>query len=99
MLTGCGAETVRRSIAATPIGAETGFSPERIVVNQEDKVVLRVGNGTTREHGFAIEGYRITRVVRPNETLQVRFRASRAGTFRIYCQLHQAHLSATLVVQ
>ena len=98
-LVGCGTSTDRRAIAATVIGGSAGFYPEDITVDKKDTVRLKVGNGTDRTHGFSIEGYRVRREVKPNETLDLRFTASRAGTFKIFCQLHPAHGTATLVVR
>lgn len=98
-LTACGHATARRSIAATFVGNGAGFTPASLVGNKEDTMIVRVGNGTSAQHGFAIEGYRIRRVVDPNQTIEVKFRMSRAGTFRIYCQLHETHQPATLIVR
>lgn len=95
----CGKGTDRRAIAATLVNAQPGFSPATVTVDKEDTVQLRVGNGTDRVHGFAIEGYKIRRTVEPNQSLRLRFTASRAGTFRIYCQLHPTHQTATLIVR
>ncbi|MGH9224106.1 MAG: cupredoxin domain-containing protein [Acidimicrobiales bacterium] len=97
--TACGNDTVERSTAATLVNNAPGFFPTSIIVNQEDQVLLRVGNGTDREHGFTIEGYRRSTVVRPNETKEIKFKAARAGAFKIFCQLHPAHQTATLIVQ
>jgi plastocyanin len=96
---GCGSDTDRRAIAATLVSGRPGFYPDTVTVDKEDRVVLRVGNGTDREHGFSVEGYRIRRTVQPNQTLRLRFRASRAGTFKIFCQLHPTHQTATLIVR
>ena len=98
-LVGCGTSTDRRAIAASIVGGAAGFYPEDITVDKEDSVRLKVGNGTDRVHGFSIEGYRVRREVKPNETLDLRFKASRAGTFKIFCQLHPTHQPATLVVR
>jgi nitrosocyanin len=95
----CGSDTDKRAIAATFVNASPGFYPETVTVDKEDRVDLRVGNGTDRQHGFSIEGYRVRRTVEPNQSLRVRFRASRAGTFRIFCQLHPTHQPATLIVR
>jgi len=98
-LSACGTDDVTRSIAAAPVGNAPGFTPLAITVDQEDHVVIRVGNGTAREHGFTIEGYRRVTVVQPGETKEIRFKATRGGTFKIFCQLHPAHQTATLIVQ
>lgn len=95
----CGTGTDRRAIAAATLGTNTGFSPQTITVDKEDTVRLKVGNGTARQHGFSIEGYKVRRTVDPNQTLDVKFKASRAGTFKIFCQIHPTHQTATLVVR
>jgi plastocyanin len=95
----CGSDTDRRAIAAAFVDAKPSFHPRTVTVDKEDTVVLRVGNGTDRVHGFSIEGYRLRRTVEPNQSLRLRFRASRAGTFRIFCQLHPTHQTATLIVR
>jgi nitrosocyanin len=95
----CGRDTATRSIAAAVVDGAPGFTPQTITVDQEQPVVLRVGNGTDREHGFSIVGYRISEVVGPNQTVEIEFRATRGGTFKIYCQLHPAHQTATLIVR
>jgi nitrosocyanin len=96
---GCGTGTDRRAIAATLVAGKPGFHPDPIRVDKEDTVRFKVGNGTDRPHGFAIEGYGIRRTVDPNQTLDVRFKAFRAGTFKIFCQLHPTHQTATLIVR
>lgn len=98
-LVGCGTSTDRRAIAATVVSGSAGFYPDDITVDKKDTIRLKVGNGTDRVHGFSIEGYRIKREVNPNETLDLKFKASRAGTFKIFCQLHPAHQQATLIVR
>ncbi|MCA1690956.1 MAG: cupredoxin domain-containing protein [Acidimicrobiales bacterium] len=95
----CGTGTDRRAIAAATVGGDPGFSPRTLTVDKEDAIRLKVGNGTARQHGFAIEGYKVRRTVDPNQTLDVRFKASRAGTFKIFCQLHPTHQTGTLVVR
>ena len=98
-LAACGSQTDRLTIDAATVGSAPGFSPDTLTVEKENSVRLRVGNDTAREHGFSIEGYRIERVVQPDQTVEVRFRASRGGTFKIYCQLHPTHQTGTLVVR
>ena len=98
-LAGCGTGTDRRAIAATIVSGSAGYFPDPIAVDKEDTVRLKVGNGTDRTHGFSIEGYRIRRTVDPNQTLDLRFKATRAGLFKIFCQLHPTHQTATLVVR
>jgi len=99
VLSGCGGHPdVRRqiSVAAGPTGAV--FQPVTITVNKDDNVRLAIGNPTTNVHGFSIEGYGIQDEVPPGG-MEKRFQATHPGTFKIYCQLHETHQVATLVVQ
>ena len=100
VLSGCGGspESERR-IAVAPVANGVGFEPTEITVDKDDNVRLAVGNATAALHGFSIEGYGIRREVEPNDTMDLRFKSSKPGTFRIFCQLHEAHQIATLVVQ
>lgn len=99
MLSGCSHDTVRQSISAALVEGSPGFSPVEIMGDKEDRMVIRVGNSLPAPHGFAIEGYKVKRVVEPNQTVEVRFRLGRGGTFKIYCHLHPAHQPATLIVR
>ena len=100
VLTGCGGHpTERRQIAAVTVaGGDASFEPTTITVEKDDNVVLAVGNSTTGPHGFSIEGYGIQMEIAPGG-MDVKFKATHPGTFRIYCQLHENHKVATLIVQ
>ena len=98
-LVACGSGTDRRTIAASIVAGRAGFAPDTLIVDKEDTVRLKVGNSTSGQHGFSIEGYRVRRTVDPNQTLDLKFRAFRAGTFKIFCQLHPTHQTGTLVVR
>ncbi len=95
----CSRQTVQRSLTSTVVSGATGYTPTTIVGNKEDTMMISVGNGTDREHGFSIEGYQVEKIVKPNEKVDVEFRLGRAGVFKVYCQLHPAHQTATLVVR
>ncbi|HUP70404.1 MAG TPA: cupredoxin domain-containing protein [Acidimicrobiales bacterium] len=101
VLTGCtgGSPTSRRQISAVTVGSAAGFEPATVTVDKDDDVVLSVGNSTTRAHGFSIEGYGIREEVESNTPIQVKFKSTKPGTFKIFCQLHETHQVATLVVQ
>jgi heme/copper-type cytochrome/quinol oxidase subunit 2 len=99
VLSGCGGHPdVERqiSVAAGPSGAV--YQPVTITVNKDDNVRLAVGNPTTSVHGFSIEGYGIQDQVPPGG-MEKKFQATHPGTFKIYCQLHETHQVATLIVQ
>ena len=99
-ISGCGGSPEsRRQISAINVGSGAGFEPTTITVDKDDNVELAVGNSTTRTHGFSIEGYGIQREVEANNGIEVKFKATKPGTFKIYCQLHETHQVATLVVR
>jgi plastocyanin len=97
---GCGNDTTsRRTISAAPVQGGTGFDPTSISVHNGDRVDLRVGNETTVVHGFDIDGYGLKSwEISPGQTQRIQFTARRAGTFRIFCHLHEQHQTATLRV-
>ena len=102
VLAGCsGGHTDRHTVTAALVNGKAGFEPATVTVHTGDKVDLRVRNTTDRPHGFDIDGYGLkAQVIQPDaEPVRVRFTARRAGTFRIFCQLHPTHQAATLVVE
>lgn len=99
-MAGCGGHaTAHRSIDAVAVAGGAGFDPVTITVHKDDNVVLTVGNSTDKTHGFSVEGYGIHDEVMPGTPLVVKFSAGKPGTFKIFCQLHPAHKTATLVVE
>jgi len=99
-MSACGGHaTVRRTISAADVAGGAGFSPTPITVHKDDNVVLTVANSTARVHGFTLEGYAIQREINPGPGVEVKFSATKPGTFKIYCQLHPTHQVATLVVE
>lgn len=100
VISGCGGSPEsRRQISAINVGSGAGFEPTTVTVDKDDNVELAVGNRTTRTHGFSIEGYGIQREVEAGSGIEVKFKATKPGTFKIYCQLHETHQVATLVVR
>lgn len=96
---GCGGGAATRTVSAAMVGAAPGFSPSTITVDKGDKVALTVGNDTAKTHGFSVEGYGIAKEVAPGSPLKVTFTASKEGVYKVFCQLHPAHQTATLVVR
>ncbi len=77
------------------------FVPATLVVHQGDHVKIKVVNNIKsdpNQHGFAIEDYKIEKVVTRGEPQEVEFDAAQAGIFPIKCQLHAAHVGGQLVV-
>ena len=100
VLSGCGGSPEKtRTIAAADVAGGAGFAPTTVTVNKDDNVTLNVGNTTARVHGFTVEGYGIREEVQPGPPMEIKFKSTKPGTFKIYCQLHETHQIATLIVQ
>jgi nitrosocyanin len=93
-----GSTTVSHGINATLVNGKPAFSVGTLTVTNGETVDLRVGNDTDKDHGFSIDAYNVHRVVQPRKPQTVKFKATRTGQFRIYCQLHPAHQPAELIV-
>jgi nitrosocyanin len=99
-LSACGGtQTEHRTINAAAVTGGAGFTPPTITVDKRNRVDIKVGNTTDKTHGFSIEGYGVHQTVEPGKPIDVEFTATKAGTYKVYCQLHPAHQTATLVVR
>ena len=99
-LSACGGtQSVDRELTATRSDTGAGFSPLTVTVDKRNKVHLEVGNTTGSLHGFSIEGYGIQEEISPGNILELEFTANSAGTYKVYCQLHETHQTATLIVR
>jgi nitrous-oxide reductase len=70
------------------VAVRSSFEPNKIEVNQGDKVSIHVTNieQTTDElHGFGLAEYNINVVIDPGETKTIEFVANRPGVFPYYC--------------
>jgi nitrosocyanin len=98
-LAACGnGRTEHLRVTEVLINGKPGFSIGTVTVTKGDKVDLRIDNSLPAPHGFSIDAYDIHRVVQPHKPQEFSFKATKAGTFRVYCQLHPAHQPATLLV-
>jgi heme/copper-type cytochrome/quinol oxidase subunit 2 len=80
------------------VGANV-YIPSTVVVVSGHPYTLSVFNATDQPHGFAIAGLGIEAVLEPKKETAIQLPALKAGAiYRIHCQLHAAHRSATLVV-
>lgn len=64
------------------------FTPERIEVNEGDKVIWHITNvETTRDatHGFALPVFNVNVSLEPGETTTFTFVADKPGTYSYYC--------------
>ena len=99
VLSGCGGSPEsRRQISVVSGSAGAAFEPKTVTVHKDDNVILAVGNPTAAVHGFSVEGYGIQTEIPPGGS-EVKIKATHPGTFKVYCQLHETHQIATLVVQ
>lgn len=94
------------TLVAVQIDKAKLWLPSTIVVKKGDKVRLTLKNmivgdadkPDTLIHGFAIDEMSLAKVVKNGEETVVEFTADKAGVFRMYCQLHAAHIGGQLIV-
>ena len=82
-------------------GEAYGFDPDTVVVTQGETVTISIRNlegGPDDLHSFTLPAYRIDRAVPPLATVNVTFKADRAGVFPFYCDHHKPWMSGELVV-
>ena len=92
--------------AATPpvqvvtavVGGKNVYIPSTIALAAQRAVSLSLFNTTDKPHGFAIPALDIEVVVPEQVEQRIELPALPAGLYRIHCQLHEAHRSATLLV-
>jgi nitrosocyanin len=77
--------------------------PSTLVVEQGDKVEIDLKNevpgAANNQHGFAIPGYNIAKVVTAGTAEKAEFTADKVGIFPFGCQLHPAHVGGQLIVR
>lgn len=66
---------------------EWAFEPEEITLEQCDRVHVTVINEDNFDHGFAIDAFGVSQRLPANETIEVDFVATKAGTFPFYCSV------------
>ena len=66
---------------------EWRFEPEKIEVNQGDRVKLTVINEDDFDHGFAIDAFGISQRLPANDTIYIEFVATKSGVFPFYCSV------------
>lgn len=74
--------------------------PGTLIVKKGDKVKVKlINNAPSGDHGWAVEKYLPAGVVVHKGTpATAEFTADTAGVFRIYCQMHPAHVGGQLWV-
>ena len=100
LLAGCGDEKTDRLKADDgPIEGGNGITPAKLTAKEGDKVEIKVTNtAKDKQHGFSIDAFNVKETIDQGKTTTVKFKADKAGTFKVYCQLHPTHKPAELVV-
>lgn len=101
LLAGCGSETKtdHLSVEDGPVAGGNGITPEKLETKTGNTVEIEVKNtAPDKPHGFSIDEFKVAETVDQGKTATVRFTASKAGTYRVYCQIHPTHKAAELVV-
>jgi plastocyanin len=74
------------------------WSPSVVVVQQGDRVTLKIFGVNGDTHPSMIEGYNIAFTVTRGRLTEVSFVADKAGVFRIICTTHLPHMVGYLIV-
>jgi heme/copper-type cytochrome/quinol oxidase subunit 2 len=101
LLAGCGDEkTDHLKVDDGPVeGGANAITPAKLTVHEGREVEIEVTNtAKDKPHGFSIEGFDVQETIDQGKTTTVKFKADKAGTFRVYCQIHPTHKEAQLVV-
>lgn len=72
----------------TVVARKYAFDPARLEVDLNDLVKISLSSPDIA-HSFTIDAYRIAKRVGGGHTVTFEFRAEKAGTFPIYCNLRQ----------
>lgn len=72
--------------------------PGVLVLKRGEEVKLKLVNKHKDPHGFAVDELKLQAVVDGAATKEVAVTPARAGTFRLYCHLHPAHIGGQIVV-
>lgn len=63
------------------------WDPSTIQVTAGDKVILRIFNEDSYDHGFALEVFGINKRLYPKQETTIEFVASKEGDFPFYCSV------------
>lgn len=86
-------------VISAVVGGKNVFIPSTIVVTAGKPQTLSVFNTSDKPHGFAIRGLSIETVLYPGKETPVELPALEGSAiYKIGCQLHPPHRTATLVV-
>jgi nitrosocyanin len=72
--------------------------PGVLVLKRGEDVKIKLINKHKDPHGVAVDELKIQEVVEGAATKEMTLKPARAGTFRLYCHLHPAHIGGQIVV-
>ncbi len=101
LLAGCGSEKTDHLKADDgPVEGGNAITPAKLTAHKGREVEIQVTNtAKDKQHGFKIADFGVEEVIDQGKTTTVKFKADKAGTFKVYCHLHvPAHKPAELVV-
>ena len=100
LLAGCGGpKTDHLSADDGPTATGNGITPVKLTAHKGHKVEIKVTNtAKDKQHGFSIDEFGVKQVIDQGKTTTVKFKANKAGTFTVYCQLHPTHGKSELTV-
>jgi len=100
LLAGCSSEKTDKLTAQDgPIEGGAGITPAKLTAKKGHKVEITVTNtAKDKDHGFSIDEFKVGEVIGQGKTTTVKFKADKAGTFKVYCQLHATHKPSELTV-
>ncbi len=99
LFTACGVKTTHKSLTNQVVTGGTAITGGPVRVKKGDKVVIRVGNLTSRTHGFAIDAFGVKQTVDAGKKIEAKFTPTAKGTYLVYCQLHPTHKTTELIVR
>ena len=86
-------------VVSTNVQGKNVYIPSTIVVTAGKEHTLSLFNTTETPHGFRIDALDIEAILPAQEEFELKLPALEGGkVYRIHCQLHPAHRTATLVV-
>jgi len=100
LLAGCGGEKTDHLKADDgPVEGGNGITPVKLTAHKGREVEITVTNtAKDKPHGFSIDEFDVKETIDQGKTTTVKFKADKAGTFKVYCQLHNTHKTAELTV-
>ena len=72
--------------------------PGVVILKRGEEVSVKLVNKHKDQHGFAADELGVQAVVDGAATKELTIKPTRAGTFRLYCHLHPAHIGGQIVV-